>query len=164
LIDATCYHRPFHAPADDGRGFTAERIRTVSESDVDVGLIYMLKGHQFLLVAGGVGDPDEIAAIADDHAPEFRPYCEMDRHRLAELMNEAFLARDVRKWAMLREHLHDKLTERELDTIHLANEIFGAIIKATGRLPSPEATGGIIDRVVRLAAAVAEDPGAPPED
>jgi hypothetical protein len=103
------------------------------------------------------GNPESIGLfddVADDHSPEFQPYASMERERIAELMDQAFRAGDVRKWIMLAEHLSDKLDAREHKIKGLAFRFAARAARELKAIPSPNDNAVIMDAAFELATRV----------
>jgi hypothetical protein len=90
----------------------------------------------FMSLVGGTSGED-LNAVIDDHSPEFRPYAEMSRERLTELLDQAFHADDTKKWAMLAEFIRDGMTREELRVDGFASRLLLEAMKEMEGLPHP---------------------------
>jgi hypothetical protein len=120
-------------------------------SDIELDLKALHLQHTDLVL----GEPGAIdlcdAGMNDDYDPEFLPYANFDREKLAGLLDQAHRARDVRKWGMLREFLYDKMTKAELQTDCLATAIWCKVIEECG-IPPGDAVVAICGAICDLAA------------
>jgi hypothetical protein len=85
--------------------------------------------QQIFLILGQPGSEELADQGVIDYDPEFEPYCSMSRERIAELMDQAFRAGDVRKWFMLAEFHYDKMDEDELKLSNLTCELMTIVNK-----------------------------------
>jgi len=126
--------------------------------------IAMLCAKRAVLVAGFAGQPEELAAIADNHTGDREPYANMSRERLRQILEGAWEAKDARKWQEIEEYILDNMTTAELTAYNLATEIYQTILGVLERMPTPGAMFPAIGKIAEVAVSLVEDPGCPAED
>jgi hypothetical protein len=115
----------------------------------------MALNHMRLLFASGAAPTviKAVDAVVENHEPGSLPYGSMSREELADRLNLAYEAGDPVAYAVVEEHLLDKLTVEELrihGVVHAASEAIGKALNAQEFARMERVMTGVFNLVIDL--------------